>query len=63
MGTATTKVTLRHVSPVLISSAMEREALDMREALLAIEYGYDDANVLSMSKRSQEIYAKLKETL
>ena len=51
------------VPPIEIRSAMEREAHDMREALYAIEFGYDDANVRSLSVRTQELIAKLREVV
>ena len=49
--------------PIEIRSALEREAHDMREALYAIEFGYDEANIRSMSARTQELIAKLKEVV
>jgi hypothetical protein len=53
----------QHVPPIEIRGAMEREAHDMREALYAIEFGYDEANVRSLSPRTQELIAKLKEVV
>jgi hypothetical protein len=47
--------------PIEIRSAMEHEAHDMREALYAIEFGYDEANVRGLSQRTQELIAKLRE--
>ena len=43
-----------------IRTALEREAFEMREGLIAFEQGYDLANVLSLSKVAQETYWKLK---
>jgi hypothetical protein len=51
------------VPPIEIRSPLEREAHDMREALYAIEFGYDEANIRSMSPLAQELIAKLKEVL
>lgn len=42
-------------------TALEIEAHDMREALLALECGYDEANIRSLSRRTQELIAVLKE--
>ena len=43
-----------------IRSALDREAFEMREGLIAFEQGYDLANVLSLSQLAQETYWKLK---
>jgi hypothetical protein len=51
------------VPPIEILSALEREAHDMREALYAIEFGYDEANVRSLSQRTQELIAELREVM
>ena len=51
------------VPPIEIHSALEREAHDMREALYAIESGYDEANIRSMSPLAQELIAKLREVV
>ena len=50
-----------HVPPIEIRSSLEREAFEMREALYAIEFGYDEANVRGLSQRTQELIAKLRE--
>jgi hypothetical protein len=47
------------VPPIEIRSALEREAFEMRDGLIAFEQGYDLANVLSLSPLAQEIYWKL----
>jgi len=49
------------IPPIEIYSSLERQGADMREALLALECGYDEANILSMSPRVQELIGKLKE--
>ena len=49
------------VPPIEIRSSLEREAFEMREALYAIEFGYDEANVRGLSQRTQELIAKLRE--
>ena len=43
-----------------IRTALEREAYQMREGLIAFEHGYNLATVLSLSKVAQETYWKLK---
>jgi len=43
-----------------IRSAMEREAFEMRDGLIAFQHGYNLATVLSLSKVAQETYWKLK---
>jgi hypothetical protein len=45
-----------------IRTALEREAYQMREGLIAYEQGYDLLNVLSLSPLAQETYWKLKRT-
>ena len=50
-----------HVPPIEIRNAAELEAHDMREALYAIEFGYDEPNIRSLSRRTQELIAVLKE--
>jgi len=54
---------LRLIPPVEIRSALEREAHDMREALYAIEFSYDEANIRSLSPLTQELIAKLREVV
>ena len=54
---------MTHVPPREYLTAMDVEAHDMREALYAIEFGYDEANIRSMSPRTQELIAKLREVL
>jgi hypothetical protein len=39
---------------------MEREALEMREGLIAYQQGYDLLNVLALSPLAQETYWKLR---
>jgi hypothetical protein len=51
------------IPPIEIRSPLEREAHDMREALYAVEFGYDEANICSMSLRAQELIAKLREVV
>lgn len=43
-----------------IRTALEREAYQMREGLIAFEQGYNLTTVLSLSKVAQETYWKLK---
>ena len=51
----------KHVPPREYRTAIELEAHDMREALYAIEFRYDEANIRSMSPHTQELIAKLRE--
>lgn len=43
-----------------IRTALEREAYEMLEGLIAFEQGYDLATVLSLSPLAEETYWKLK---
>jgi len=45
-----------------IRTALEREAYEMREGLIAYEQGYDLLNVALLSPLAQETYWKLKGT-
>jgi hypothetical protein len=42
------------VPPIEVQSWLEREAFDMREALYAIEFGYDEANVRKLKEDGRD---------